>query len=170
MNTFTIKLHNKQSAALPLYRSQDYPWFLPEELDGPNDSRIQKYNLKAILGHRAACGLFSISDDYIEKFQSLDERAVRNKASTFFYNMTGDSMEPAIMKGDVLIVDKSIESLIGRIVIAHLDGEVLCKQLVSTHEGPILRSLNTNYSDIKITEEMNFKAIGAIIGIYRDYY
>ena len=155
---------------IPLFESQNYPWFFPWELSGPNDTRIKKFNLKPISASRAACGLFSISDDHIEKFQSIDERAIRNRASTFFYNMTGDSMEPIIMKDDVLIVDRSIEQLYGRVALVHLNGEILCKKLVKVSGKIILRSFMAHTSDIEVTEEMEFKPVGAVIGIYRDFY
>lgn len=33
---------------------------------------------------KLSCGLFGISDDFIEKYQSLDGHFIKNKFSTFF--------------------------------------------------------------------------------------
>ena len=52
---------------------------------------------------------FGISDDFIEKYQSLDAKFIKNKFSTFFFEAVGDSMEPTIFEGQVLIVDRSLK-------------------------------------------------------------
>ena len=54
-------------------------------------------------------GLFGIHDDFSEKYQSLDERFIKNKASTFFFKASGKAMAPLILPDDVLIVDRSVD-------------------------------------------------------------
>ncbi|EQC47329.1 LexA family transcriptional regulator [Bacteriovorax sp. Seq25_V] len=116
----------------------------------------------------ANCGLFGISDDYIEKYQSLDQRFIRNKSSTFFFEATGDSMEPIIHSGDVLIVDRSLSWTHGNIIVGHLDGQFICKRLLKSPDGLILRSENKLHRDILITEEIDFLIWGVVSGLGRD--
>ncbi len=116
----------------------------------------------------ANCGLFGISDDYVEKYQSLDQRFVRNKSSTFFFEATGDSMEPIIHSGDVLIVDRSMTWVHGNIIVGHLDGLFICKRLLKSPDGLILRSENKLHRDILITEDIDFLIWGVVSGLARD--
>ena len=51
------------------------------------------------MGRKVSCGLFGLSDDFIESYQSLDERFIKNKTSSFLFEASGDSMEPTIFKG-----------------------------------------------------------------------
>lgn len=116
----------------------------------------------------ANCGLFGISDDYIEKYQSLDERFVKNKASTFFFEATGDSMEPLIISKDVIIVDRSVSWTHGKIIVAYLDGAFICKRILKTPNGAVLRSENKLHRDILITSETDFSIWGVVTGLARD--
>jgi DNA polymerase V len=77
-------------------------WYLPNEV---TERHIEKLHAFPILGKRVTCGLFGISDDYIEKYQSLDARFIKNKASTFFFQAASDSMEPLIFE-NVISSDK----------------------------------------------------------------
>jgi DNA polymerase V len=121
-----------------------------------------------MMSFQANCGLFGINDDYMEKYQSLDERFVRNKSSTFFFEATGDSMEPLVFSGDVLVVDKSIPWNHGKIAVVYLEGSFLCKRLLKTPNGIILRSENKLHRDILITEEMDFLLWGVVTTVARD--
>ena len=60
----------------------------------------QKENPSNVLiplsAQKVSCGLFGITNDHIENYQSLDERFVKNKASTYFFEAESDSMSPFI--------------------------------------------------------------------------
>lgn len=115
------------------------------------------------------CGLFEISEDHIEKYQSLDARFIRNRSATFFFRAQGDSMAPLILENDVLIVDRSIASFHKRIVVLSHDGEMYCKRLLQSEEQIILHSLNPNYKDIVLhPQETPLDIFGVVIAIARD--
>ncbi len=115
-----------------------------------------------------ACGLFGISEDYVEKFLSLDARFVKNKTSTFFFKAMGQTMEPLIYEQDILIVDRSIEQIHKRVVVVNLNNEMLCKRIIK-HDGKIiLRSDNISFEDITIEEGVEISVFGVVIGIARD--
>lgn len=70
------------------------------------------------------------SDDYMDKFISLDEELVKHPDATIYGRVKGDSMKDAGLKeGDVLVIDKAIKVENGQIGIFRLDGEFLCKRL-----------------------------------------
>src|SRR5438093_12613020 len=77
-----------------------------------------------------ATGFGAAADDYIEGGIDLNEQLIKNKPATFFFRMTGDAMTGAgIFNGDVLIADRSLKGISGKIVIAILNGEMLVRRL-----------------------------------------
>ena len=152
-----------------LYHSQSYD---PDELSEGELEELNKSSEKVVRlvpRRKAVCGLFGIHDDYIEKFQSLDSRFIRNRASTFFFEASSDSMEPLIFKKDVLIVDRSVEAHHKKVAVLSLHGEMICKRILKENNGLLLRSENPDYKDIIVTEEMDLIIFGVVIGIAREF-
>lgn len=116
----------------------------------------------------ASCGLFGISEDHIEKYLSLDERFLKNKSSTFFFRADGDSMWPLIYPGDYLIVDRSVEVVSGKVVVACVGGEFLCKRYLTRQNKHFLASENVQYPAIEIEEGRDVTVFGAVTGIVRE--
>src|SRR5881296_257905 len=76
--------------------------------------------------HANASGFGAAADDYMERGIDLNEQLIRNKPATFFMRVSGNSMINAgIFDGDIVIVDKSVKPVNGKIVIAVIDGEML---------------------------------------------
>ena len=76
-----------------------------------------------------ATGFTAAADDYMERGIDLNEQLVRNKPATFFMRVSGDAMIGAgIHDGDVVIVDRSVRAVSGRVVIAALNGEMLIRR------------------------------------------
>ena len=81
---------------------------------------------------RTACatGFGAATDDYAERGIDLNEQLVRNKPATFFMRVNGDAMIGAgIFDGDVVIVDRSLKPVSGKVIIATLNGEMLIRRL-----------------------------------------
>ena len=80
-----------------------------------------------------ATGFGAAADDYMERGIDLNEQLIRNKPATFFMRVRGDSMSGAgIFDGDIVIVDRSIKAVSGKVVIAMLNGEMLIRRLEKT--------------------------------------
>lgn len=81
--------------------------------------------------HRAnATGFSTPADEYMERGIDLNEQLIKNKPATFFFRMNGDAMTGAgIYSGDALIVDRSITSVNGKVVVAVLNGEMMVRRL-----------------------------------------
>ena len=124
--------------------------------------------LCGFMGPKVSCGLFGIGDDFLEKYQSLDLRFIKNQASTFFFETTGDSMAPLILPKDILIVDRSLEVSNNKIIVAHLDGAMVCKRYHKKINHIILKSENKIEKPIDITEESNFIIFGVVTAIARE--
>lgn len=76
-----------------------------------------------------ATGFTAAADDYMERGIDLNEQLVRNKPATFFMRVKGDAMTGAgIFDGDVVIVDRAVKAMSGRVIIAALNGEMLIRR------------------------------------------
>ncbi|MDL2316649.1 translesion error-prone DNA polymerase V autoproteolytic subunit [Desulfovibrio sp. OttesenSCG-928-A18] len=100
-----------------------------------------------------AAGWPSPAEDYIEDTLDLHKFAVRNEPSTFFLHATGNSMIGAgIHEGDILVVDRSINAVPGKVVIAAVDGELTVKRLVKKGKKLLLMPENPDYPPIDISK------------------
>ena len=75
----------------------------------------------------------------------------------------GDSMTPDIADGDVVWVKEQDSVEANQIGVFVLNGDALCKKLISIGGRFFLRSLNQKYKDIPITEYDSLKVIGRVI-------
>ena len=77
-----------------------------------------------------ATGFGAAADDYAERGVDLNEQLIKNKPATFFLRVTGDAMVNAgIFHGDVLIVDRSLKAVNGKVIVAVWNGEMLVRRL-----------------------------------------
>jgi SOS-response transcriptional repressors (RecA-mediated autopeptidases) len=105
----------------------------------------------------------SPAEDYIEDTLDLHKFAVRNEAATFFLRASGDSMIGAgILDGDILVVDRSISPVSGKIVIAAIDGELTVKRLSKKGKRLLLIPENPNYEPIDITHHEDTRIWGVV--------
>jgi len=134
------------------------------------DNKELKKHWIPMYSAQVACGLFGITDDFIDSYLSLDEKFIRNKNSTFFVKASGDSMRPKIESGDILIVDTSLNLKHQSIGTFFYNGNPVCKQWIVTEDGPLLRSFNKNYQEVKIQEDDQIELFGVVIGLAREFY
>src|ERR1700722_3032074 len=98
-----------------------------------------------------ATGFGAAADDYMERGIDLNEQLIRNKPATFFMRVSGDAMIGAgIFDGDVVIVDRSVKPVSGRVVIATLNGEMLIRRLEKTFNKIRLVPESTRLSPIDV--------------------
>lgn len=87
----------------------------------------------------------------LEQSIDLNEQLIRNKPATFFMRVSGDAMVGAgIFNGDVVIVDRSVKSASGKVVIATLNGEMLIRRLEKTFNKIRLVPETTRLSPIDV--------------------
>ena len=86
-------------------------------------------------------------------------------ADAFLVRAKGDSMEPKIKNGDLVIVNKKNKPADGNIVVCVNNEEVLIKKIQQMDNDNIfLTSLNQNYKAI-LADKHNFKIEGIVKGI-----
>ena len=109
-----------------------------------------------------ATGFGAAADDYAERGIDLNEQLIRNKPATFFMRVNSDAMNGGgIFKGDVVIVDRSLEPANGKIIIAVIDGELLIRKLEITNGKKRLVAVGNKLSAIEVNEE-NFRSWGVV--------
>ena len=89
------------------------------------------------------------SGDSSEKID-LNKQLITNETATIFCRVSGRSMEPHMRDGDVLMVDKSIEPKVGKVVIAAINGEMTVKRMSVVDGQMTLIADNPYYSDVKV--------------------
>jgi len=111
-------------------------------------------------------GFPSPAEDYIEGTLDLNKHLIKHPASTFFVRVSGDSMIKAgIFPDDILIVDRSLEPVDKKIVIAVLDGELTVKRLRYRDKLIFLEPENPEYQPIKITEDDSLEIWGVVTNV-----
>ncbi len=113
---------------------------------------------------KISAGFPSPADDHLEKTLDLNSYLVKHPAATFFVRVTGESMINAgINDNDILIVDRSLKPIHGKIVIAVVDGHMTVKRLYKKSGKLILMPENKNFRPIEITESMTLEIWGVVI-------
>lgn len=116
--------------------------------------------------HAISAGFPSPAEDDVEGRLDLNELLIKHPAATFFLRVSGSSMIKAgIHHQDILIVDRSIEPVHGKIVIASLNGELTVKRLRYQGNKIQLAAENDAYPPIDITEEMDLRIWGVVVHV-----
>lgn len=95
--------------------------------------------------------------------------ALYSEKSLSCMTVEGDSMEPQIHDGDIVVFNHKSDWVSGNIMVVCLDGRLMVKGMVSQGEGkpPILRSTNRDYMDIQVNEDSFFLVYGRVLRIIR---
>lgn len=116
-----------------------------------------------VYSSKVQAGFPSPADDYIEAYLDLNTKFIKRPAATFMLQATGESMQDAgISPGDWLLVDRSIEPIDGKIVIAAVNGELTVKRLSKKPNSIQLIPANPKFNPIDISEETEMVIWGVV--------
>ncbi len=140
---------------------------IPESMvNAVKDFVVSKGYKLPIYGAKVAAGFPSPADDYIEGSLDLNEHLILHPAATFFVRVSGLSMlDAGIHPDDILIVDKSIEPIHGKIVIAAIDGELTVKRLYKRDRIVRLMPENENFTPIELESESDLVIWGVVTNV-----
>lgn len=114
-----------------------------------------------VLGNVAA----GIPIEMIEDIIDYEEIPENMHGEYFGLKINGDSMEPRIYKGDVVIVRQQQDAESGDIVIVAVNGDsATCKRMIKTSDGITLLSLNPKYPPIMLSNEDIIRKPVVILG------
>ena len=130
--------------------------------DLSTDHEIELYTTKV------SAGFPSPADDFIERKLDLNRFLVKHPAATFFVRVSGESMMNAgISDGDILVVDRSLNPMDKKIVIASVNSELTVKRIRKVGTEVFLVPENDQYSPIKISDGMEFSVWGVVTASIR---
>lgn len=113
-----------------------------------------------------AAGVPSPADDSVNAHLDLNELLIQHPSATFLVRVAGQSMIGAgIHHNDVLVVDRSIEAVSGKIVVAAVDGELTVKRLCRRGNIVSLEPENQAYRPIVLTEGMDVRIWGVVTSV-----
>ncbi|HOC53274.1 MAG TPA: translesion error-prone DNA polymerase V autoproteolytic subunit [Caldisericia bacterium] len=112
---------------------------------------------------KVSAGFPSPADDFIDKTLDLNDLVIKHPQATFFVRVSGNSMINAGIKdGDILVIDKSLEPVEGKIVIANVDGEFVLKRIRKKGGKLYLYPENSDFNPIEIKEGMECEIWGVV--------
>ena len=115
---------------------------------------------------KVAAGFPSPADDYVEKNLDLNELLVQKPAATFFVRAQGESMLGAgIHPNDILVVDRSLEPVSGKVVICAINGELTVKRLERVNDQWQLKAENPAYANIIIHDDLELVIWGVVTNV-----
>ncbi|MEL0651936.1 translesion error-prone DNA polymerase V autoproteolytic subunit [Algibacter sp. TI.3.09] len=108
------------------------------------------------------------TEDFSQQHLSLDTELVKNKETTFYARVSGQSMIGAgLDDNDLLVIDRSIEPTNNKIAVCFLDGEFTVKRLKVDKDEMWLKPENPNYPIIKITSDNKFLIWGIVTNVIK---
>lgn len=115
---------------------------------------------------KVSAGFPSPADDYVEKTLDLNDLLIQKPAATFFVRAEGESMLGAgIHPNDILVVDRSLDPVVGKIVICALNGELTVKRIKSIGKEVVLGAENPDYADIIVQEGIDLVIWGVVTNV-----
>lgn len=112
---------------------------------------------------KASAGYGSFVADDLDSYINLNDHFVQHPESSFCLKVKGDSMTGAsIYDGDLVIVDKSVSPVHGKVVLAMWSDDSYIKRFTNTSEGWFLNSENPAYPNFFVEDLEGFKIVGVV--------
>jgi DNA polymerase V len=115
-----------------------------------------------------SAGFPSPADDFLDINIDLNKHLIKNPSTTFYGRVKGNSLiDAGIYDGDLLIVDKSLEPINGKIAVCFIDGEFTVKRIKIEKDIVWLIAENKDYPPIKVTKDNDFVIWGIVINVIK---
>ena len=116
----------------------------------------------------ASSGFGSPGSDFTVTRRDLNDALIRHPHATFVMRASGDAMvEAGVWNGDVLLVDRAIAPAHGHLVIAKVEGELLCRRLVLHGGRPMLETAQTPPAQQAFEEHQPLEVWGVVTTVIR---
>ncbi len=113
-------------------------------------------------------GFPSPAQDFMEQALDFNRDMIKNPDATFYARVKGDSMiDDGISNGDILVIDRSLDSKNGSLAVCAVDGEFTLKRIKIVDSEIYLTPANRAYDPIHITEGQEFIVWGIVIYVIK---
>ena len=103
----------------------------------------------------------------LEENPNFDDYETTNQDCTFAVKIEGDSMEPDVHNGNIVLVKACDAVDNARKGIVWYDGKCYCKKIVQTEKGILLVSTNSSYKPIPVTSLDNYRLFGEVVEVVK---
>ena len=115
-----------------------------------------------------SAGFPSPALDFIDLSIDLNRHLIQHPSATFYGRVKGQSMKDAgIHDGDLLIIDKSLEPVSGKIAVCCIDGDFTLKRIRIDAGELWLMPANDSYSPIKVDECNDLRIWGIVTHVIK---
>ena len=115
-----------------------------------------------------SAGFPSPALDFVDLTIDLNRHIVKHPSATFYGRVKGHSLRDAgICDGDLLVIDRSLEPLNGKIAVCYIDGEFTAKRIKKALNELWLLPENDDYAPIQIKEDDDFLVWGIITHVIK---
>ena len=145
--------------------------------DLPDGAPVGREGMSAPEAARRTSNAFgSPGTDSTVKRLDLNDAFIKHTEATFIVRAAGDAMQGAgIADGDVLLVDRSLTAAHGSVVIAVVDGDLMCRRLERTGDARAgaggqrvqLAAADGVTTAIAVTPEMPLEVWGVVTTIIK---
>lgn len=116
-----------------------------------------------------SAGFPSPALDFVDLSIDLNRHLIKNPSATFYGRVKGESLKNAgINNGDLLVIDRSLEPINGKIAVCFIDGEFTAKRIQITKKEIWLIPENDNYQAIRVTDENDFLIWGVVTHVIKN--
>ncbi len=115
-----------------------------------------------------SAGFPSPALDFVDLSIDLNKHLIKHPSATFYGRVKGESLKNAgVSDGDLLVIDRSLEPINGKIAVCFIDGEFTAKRIKKSKLELWLMPENDDYEPIKITEDNNFVVWGVVTHVIK---
>lgn len=119
-------------------------------------------------GPTASAGFGSPGADRTVKRIDLNDALVRHPQATFMMRTAGGAMTDAgIDDGDVLIVDRALAPHHGNVIVAVVEGELICRRLFNQAGVVRLEAAASGHGDIAVGEGAQLEVWGVVTTVIK---
>lgn len=144
---------------------------IPENMEKGPPLRQEDYVSIPLTGSAIAAGQPIIQENNIEDYVLLHIRAAGKRTNLVASRVDGDSMEPVLHSGDIIVIDRNDKTIARNKMYAVFYEEGLTAKYLEQQEGwLILRPINPN-SQVQIIrlDEQPDPVVGRIIGSWKEF-
>ncbi|MBI2257778.1 MAG: translesion error-prone DNA polymerase V autoproteolytic subunit [Flavobacteriia bacterium] len=116
-----------------------------------------------LLPFSLSAGFPSPALDFVDISIDLNKHLIEHPSATYYGRVQGESMKDAgINDGDLVIIDRSVEPIDGKIAVCFLDGEFTLKRICYKGIELWLMPENNKYKPIKVEEDNQLLIWGVV--------
>ncbi len=117
-----------------------------------------------------SAGFPSPALDFVDVSIDLNKHLIKHPSATFYGRVKGVSLKDAgIDDGDLMIIDRSLEPVNGKIAVCFIDGEFTAKRLRIKNKEVWLMPENEAYQPIKVTQDNELIIWGIVTHVIKSF-